>query len=64
MQIFFKKMLSLGRDRRKKRRKTLKNEKERRKIRKSQTTTPNIFLVLPYIYRKIDILLEKMFAKT
>ena len=64
MQIFFKKMLSLGRDRRKKRRKTLKNEKERRKIRKSQTTTPNIFLVLPYIYRKIDILLEKMFGKT
>ena len=53
MQFFFKKMLSLGRDRRKKRRKTLKNEKERRKIRKSQTTTPNIFLVLPFYIGKL-----------
>ena len=53
MQIFFKKMLSLGRDRRKKRRKTLKNEKERQKIRKSQTTTPNIFLVLPFYIGKL-----------
>ena len=53
MQIFLKKTVIIGRDRRKKRRKTLKNEKGRRKIRKSQTTTTSIFLVLHFYIGKL-----------
>ena len=53
MQIFLKETVIIGRDRRKKRRKTLKNEKGRRKIRKSQTTTTSIFLVLHFYIGKL-----------
>ena len=54
-------MLDTAKDRRK----TLKTEKEERKVRKSQTTTINIFLnLLSYhITRKMYILLEKFLDK-
>ena len=43
------------------RRKTLKNEKEKQKMRKSQTTT-TFFTI--FLYRKIYILLGNIFGKT
>ena len=65
INIFSKKMqailklIGIARDRRK----TLKKEKEKRKMIKSQTTPINIFL-LTFLFRKIYILLENVFRKT
>ena len=53
------KLIGIARDRRK----TLKKEKEKRKMIKSQTTPINIFL-LTFLFRKIYILLENVFRKT
>ena len=53
------KLLDIARDRRK----TLKMEKEKRKMKKSQTTI-NIFFIFPFLYRKTYILLENVFEKT
>ena len=41
-----------------------KREKKPRKMRKTQLTTRNIFLILVFLYRKIYILLEDIFRKT
>ena len=41
-----------------------KREKKPRKMRKTQLTTINIFLILVFLYRKIYILLEDIFRKT
>ena len=38
-------------------------EKEKRKMKKSQTTI-NIFFTFPFLYRKAYILLENVFEKT
>ena len=52
-------MLNIARDRRK----TLKKEKEKQKMRKSQITTKNIFLLL-HSYVEKFIFLENIFGKT
>ena len=58
MQATFK-LPDIARDRRK----TSKKEKEKRKIRKTQTATKIFFLLLLF-YKEIYILLENMFGKT
>ena len=45
------------------RRKTLIKEKEKRKMRKSQTTTTNHLLTFTFLYRKIYLLLETHIEK-
>ena len=52
-----KKLLNITRDRRK----TLKKEKEKRKMGKYQTT--KIFFAVTFLCRKIDILLKYKFGK-
>ena len=53
------KLLDIARDRRK----TLKKEKEKRNMRKSQTTIINMFFILLFYMEKF-ILLENVFEKT
>ena len=53
------KLFDIARDRRK----TLKKEKEKRNMRKSQTTITNMFFILLFYMEKF-ILLENVFEKT
>ena len=53
------KLFDIARDRRK----TLKKEKEKRNMRKSQTTIINMFFIL-LLYMEKFILLENVFEKT
>ena len=53
------KLFDIARDRRK----TLKKEKEKRNMRKSQTTIINMFFILLFYMEKF-ILLENVFEKT
>ena len=53
------KLLDIARDRRK----TLKKGKEKRNMRKSQTTITNMFFILLFYMEKF-ILLENVFEKT